>query len=545
MQFRRTALALALGLSFASAQAAPFTWSRVWSKPDAATPGFASEISAYDAGTRTLWTVGGNGLVVRSLATGDVVRTENLTRFGTVNSIAIRDGVAALSFAAPVATNPGNVQFFSTTLPAAPGALSSLGGVTVGALPDMVIWTPDGTRLLTANEAERGPVVTPPAARIDPVGSVSIIQFNATSPSASTVSTADFSGFTATQLQAAGVRLDLRDGRTPQQDLEPEYIAIAKDGKTAYVTLQENNAIGVLDLQTNTFTQVAGLGTKDFSQLVNAIDPSDQDGTVSFRQVQVRGLYQPDAIAAFTSGGKTYLITANEGDARGDDTDAARLRAFTAGPAGSLVANGTTTPVLLDPTLAASLRDNPNLGRLNVSVIDGLSTDGKTLQKITTFGGRSFSIWDDKGNLVYDSGNLLETLLRARPDLAALYDDGRSDDKGLEPEGVTVIEVGGRTLAFVGLERTSAGTAGLVAVVDVADPAAPTVIDYISQPGMFRAEGVLAFEDAGQLYLKVAFEGDGPSVPGGSALYAVPAPGSLALLGLAGLALAAARRRRG
>lgn len=545
MPFRRTAIALALGLAFASAHAAPFTWSRVWSTPDAATPGFASEISAYDARTRTLWTVGGNGLVVRSLATGAVVRTEDLTGFGTVNSIAIRDGVAALSFAAPTATNPGNVQFFSTTLPAAPGPLPSLGGVTVGALPDMVTWTPDGTRLLTANEGERGPVVSNPALRIDPVGSVSIIQFNAANPAASTVSTADFSGFTAAQLQSAGVRLDLRGGRTPQQDLEPEYIAIARDGKTAYVTLQENNAIAVLDLQTKTFTQVVGLGTKDFSRLVNAIDPSDQDGGVTFRQVPVRGLYQPDAIAAFTSGGRTYLITANEGDARADDTDLARLRAFTAGPTAPAVAGGTTTPVVLDPTLASSLRDNANLGRLNVSVLDGLSADGKTLQTITTIGGRSFSIWDDKGNLVYDSGNLLETLLRARPDLAGLYDDGRSDDKGMEPEGVTVIEVGGRILAFVGLERTAAGTAGAVAVVDVTDPTAPTILDYISQPGLFRAEGVLAFEDEGQLYLKVAFEGDGPNVPGGSALYAVPVPGSLALLGLAGIALAAARRRRG
>ena len=180
-----------------------------------------------------------------------------------------------------------------------------------------------------------------------------------------------------------------------------------------------------------------------------------------------------------------------------------------------------------------------------MSVLDGLSADGKTLQTITTIGGRSFSIWDDKGNLVYDSGNLLETVLRARPDLAGLYDDGRSDDKGMEPEGVTVIEVGGRILAFVGLERTAAGSAGVVAVVDVTDPTAPTILDYISQPGLFRAEGVLAFEDEGQLYLKVAFEGDGPNVPGGSALYAVPAPGSLALLGLAGFALATARRRRG
>ena len=46
------------------------------------------------------------------------------------------------------------------------------------------------------------------------------------------------------------------------------------------------------------------------------------------------------------------------------------------------------------------------------------------------FGGRSFSIYDDAGHLVFDSGNQLDEIAKA----AGIYDDGRSDDKGTEPE---------------------------------------------------------------------------------------------------------------
>ncbi len=47
--------------------------------------------------------------------------------------------------------------------------------------------------------------------------------------------------------------------------------------------------------------------------------------------------------------------------------------------------------------------------------------------------------------------------------------DNRSDDKGPEPEGVTVADVNGRLLAFITLERV-----GGVIVYDVTDPSHPT-----------------------------------------------------------------------
>ncbi len=55
-------------------------------------------------------------------------------------------------------------------------------------------------------------------------------------------------------------------GATLAQDLEPEYIAVSHDSKTAWVTLQENNAMAILDIEAGVFTQLVGLGFKDHSQ---------------------------------------------------------------------------------------------------------------------------------------------------------------------------------------------------------------------------------------------------------------------------------------
>ena len=56
--------------------------------------------------------------------------------------------------------------------------------------------------------------------------------------------------------------------------------------------------------------------------------PSDQDGRIELRSVPVQGLYQPDTLAAYEHRGRTYLVMANEGDARdngdGDSEDERR-----------------------------------------------------------------------------------------------------------------------------------------------------------------------------------------------------------------------------
>ena len=160
--------------------------------------------------------------------------------------------------------------------------------------------------------------------------------------------------------------------------------------------------------------------------------------------------------------------------------------------------------------------------------------------EIHVFGGRSFSILDANGNMVFDSGNQLEELLLAR--FPALVDDERSDNKGVEPEGVALFEVAGRTVAFVGLER---GLKSVVAVYDVTDPTAPTFVDFITDAGSVSPEGLAAYSFGGDLFLAVANEVSGTTTV--FSITPVPEPGTNAMM-LAGVgilgALAARRRRR-
>ena len=195
----------------------------------------------------------------------------------------------------------------------------------------------------------------------------------------------------------------------------------------------------------------------------------------------MRGLYQPDAIANFTIGGQTYYITANEGDARAYTGLAEEVRVGSAA-------------YVLDPTVfpnAATLKLDANLGRLTVSNASG-DTDGDgDFDRIETFGGRSFTLWDSTGTPVYDSGSLLESITATRT--PALFNssgtaasfDGRSDNKGPEPEGVTIGIVDGRTYAFIGLARV-----GDVMVFDVSNPLAPEFVQYINTPEDIAVEGL-------------------------------------------------------
>jgi hypothetical protein len=216
------------------------------------------------------------------------------------------------------------------------------------------------------------------------------------------------------------------------------------------------------------------LGTKDHSLMANALDPSDRDGSIAIEPWPVHGLFQPDGIAAFATAGRTFLITANEGDARDYRGYAEEVRV------------GSNEYILDAATFAnaAELKLEPQLGRLTVSRASGdLDGDGD-YDRIDVFGGRSVSILDQQGRLVWDSANLFETLARDNDPSVNLFNtdstanarDNRSDNKGIEPESVVVGVVDGRPYAFVGLERDS----GIV-VLDLSEPSSPRYVTYANR----------------------------------------------------------------
>ncbi|MCQ9375931.1 choice-of-anchor I family protein [Methyloversatilis sp. XJ19-13] len=500
-------------------------WEKLWTFEHGAgtsVEGQTSEILAFDSLNNELWVGGLKGVDILNAATGSFVQHIDTTAFGELNSVAIRNGVAAFAIAAPVKTDAGSVLTYDTT------SRSFQQSYLVGALPDMVTFTADG-RIMTANEGE--PLARTGFETIEARGSISIIDTTKDS-----VTTLGFAGYDGT----TGLGRVVTPGSKPSIDWEPEYIALSKDGQFAMVTLQEANAVAKIDLMSQQIVSVTSLGLKDHSLPGNELDTSDRDGpgnsqlAGNYRNAPVFGMYMPDAIASYASGGKTYYITANEGDSR-------NLEDFVDGEFNEEVRVGSSS-YKLDPTVfpdAAALKANSNLGRLTATTSGGdLDGDGD-YDQIHIFGGRSFSILDEDGNQVFDSGNDLEARLFAA--FPALIDDGRSDNKGVEPEGVTVLELGDRTLAFIGFERSKES---VIAIYDVTNPTAATFVDFIVDADSVSPEGLSAYEFGGKYFLATANE-----VSGTTSLFSitpVPEPETYAML-LAGLGLIglAARRRRG
>jgi Ca2+-binding RTX toxin-like protein len=439
--------------------------------------GSGSEIPAFDPITQRTFVISGTSklevLDNSNPATPTLFGTIDVSRFGTANSVAVKNGVVAVAIENTNKQAPGTVAFYDLDG-------NFLKAVTVGALPDMLTFTPDGKKILVANEGEPNSYNQPNS--VDPEGSVSIIDLSngVLGLSQSNVTTANFTGFNSqkAELIASGVRI-FGPNATVAQDIEPEYITVSSDSKTAWITLQENNAIAILDLQSGQITDIKPLGYKEHNLPGNGLDASDRDGGINIRNAPVLGMYQPDAIASFSVNGQTYLITANEGDAR-DYTGFSEERRI-----GSLN---------LDPTAfpnATALRNNAALGRLNVtSTLGDAGTDGD-YDQLYAFGARSFSIRDAQGNLVYDSGNQIEQITASQ--VPAIFNsdgtsasfDTRSDNKGPEPEGVVTGVIAGRTYAFIGLERT-----GGVMVYDVTNPSSPAFIQYITTPTDSAPEGL-------------------------------------------------------
>jgi uncharacterized protein len=449
-----------------------------------------AEISAYDTLSKTLYVVAGPLVESYKMNNSGV-----LTLSGTVapgftppaksmaipNSVAVNKGILAIGYAVVkdtiLAQDTGRVSLYNSSTAA------HIKTVKVGFLPDMITFTPDGSKLLTANEGE--PNSYGQATSFDPEGSVSIIDMSKGAAEA-TVQQASFTSYNGQEatLRSQGVRI-YGPGASAAKDFEPEYITFSNDGKLAYVTLQENNALAVLDIAEAKFTSLLPLGLKNHNTAGNGLDASDQDvapNRINIKNWPIFGMYQPDAILSYTIGGQTYLVTANEGDSRAYTGYSEEVRV------------GASTYVLdtiVFPN-ASTLKQNANLGRLTLSNATG-DTDGDgDIDRIESLGARSFSIWNTSGKLVYDSGDQFETITASKAPSIFNSDgtnasfDGRSDNKGPEPEGVALGVIDGKTYAFIGLERT-----GDIMIYDVTNPNAPTFIQYMNTLEDTGVEGLI------------------------------------------------------
>lgn len=478
----------------------------------------AAEIVQYEASSERIFTINGSagtidvfdvsgGLTTPALSnTIDIKQmlvdnsiAANIGVVGGANSISIRNGIAAVAVEANPKTNPGWIVFINTS------DLTFRRAAQVGALPDMVTITPDGTKAVAALEGE------PEDYTVDPEGGVAIVNI-----ADGAVTTALFTDFNRGATRAAELPADLRrfgrivdaDGTyvrdtTVAEDIEPEYVAINATSTKAYASLQENNGLAVVDLTTGAVEKICALGFKDHRLPGNALDTGDRDGAstgnnplvnISKPNGPLYGMYMPDTIATYQVNGVDYVVMANEGDSRADwgidpagaptniNVEEARVSALTLDDTRFPLVNGIAqTSQLL-------------LGRLNVtraleidSDDDGVrdrargDTDGDgDFDALYTFGGRSFAIFrPDTCQMVYESGDDFETITARRfptnfnADSTGNDLDNRSDNKGPEPEALVLGVVNGHTYAFIGLERM-----GGLMVYDISNPHAPTFVQY-------------------------------------------------------------------
>jgi 2',3'-cyclic-nucleotide 2'-phosphodiesterase (5'-nucleotidase family) len=422
----------------------------------------AAEIVAYDTVSQRLFFTNADDNTVVILDISDPANpvaidtiAPETDQLAGVNSVAVANGLVAAAFQGVSADSPGEVLLANND-----GLI--LASFPTGPLPDMVVFSPDGNLILTANEGEPDDDYL-----VDPMGSVTVIDISGGLENA-TDTTLNFTAFNnqRARLTRGGVRL-FGPGATVAQDLEPEYITVA--GDRAYVVMQENNAYAILDLNRMEFTDIISFGYKDHSCSANAFDASNRDDGIIIAPRPTLGMYQPDAVASFIRGGVTYLVTANEGDARDYDGFSEEVRVA------DLVLDTFAYPNYRE------LQEDDNLGRLLSTTATGdVDCDGD-IDQIYSYGARSFSIFAaETGELVFDSGSDFERLLAEvlPEDFNSNNDendsfDSRSDDKGPEPEAVELATVNGRMYALIGLERV-----GGVMIYDITDPSAPAFVSY-------------------------------------------------------------------
>jgi len=401
--------------------------------------------------------------------------------YGDVTSVAISpdNTKLAVTIQAEGYNDPGLVGIFP--IDNSEDTLGEPTYIKVGIQPDMLTFA-DNNTILTADEGEprRGyGVNSANETVVDPKGSISIVDIKN-----NTAKIVYFDNFDAERdaLIASGVLLT--KGQAPSVDFEPEYIVVDSKGSKAYIALQENNAIAVLDIASASITNIFPLGFKDHAVESNKIylngAPKNYENLL--------GAYMPDGISIYENNGKTFILTANEGDGREwsstifpkDHEDAGKP-------------NSKDTSYYTNEKKVTIAEGTDNEVK-NVVVIDNSVVEGLPEGKNVLFGGRSFSMFEVQDNglkLVYDSGSDFEKItaelypkwFNTSHDSIKLND--RSLKKGPEPESVTIGKVGNSIYAFVALERI-----GGIMAYDITNPTNVTYSNYINTRDFSAENGI-------------------------------------------------------
>ncbi|WP_413401031.1 choice-of-anchor I family protein [Pseudoalteromonas sp. KJ71-7] len=435
------------------------------------------------------------GIVTATNLASAITLSLNENTPGDANSIAIdaNNQLLAVAMAATNVGEAGQIAFYNIS----GDTPVFIKNVTVGALPDMVTFSHDGEKVVVANEGEPNGDYS-----IDPEGTISIIDIN-NGTIADTALSINFQAYNNQQaeLEAQGLVFSNPTGRTINgnlinttvaMDLEPEYVSISKDNKYAYVSIQENNGLAIINLEDNSL-ELKGLGFKDWSNL--QFDASDKDGGVNFKSYPgLYGMYQPDTIASFSWKGANFIVSANEGDAReyffdaSDEADCIAKGGLDYDAKDGCLAYIDESRVE-DLALAANFdylnNDDNDIGRLKVTTVKGDKNNDGQYESLYAYGARSFTIWDRNGLVVFDSGDQIARVTASVHGNAFNNNedenkgDTRSDDKGAEPEALTLGKVGDRLFAFVGLERM-----GAIMVFDITNPYDVKFQDYFYNRGL-------------------------------------------------------------
>lgn len=490
---------------------------------DEALDGLVAEISSSVSIGRKLLTISSGGSDLLSVSDWSnpfrprFIDQKDLEGFFTTSVATQGNLVAVAKTPADYSSSVGgpgssSIEFFGINRL---GSLRSLGSVSTGFLTDGIRFSADGRKIFAANEGSPNGDYSS-----DPIGSISIVNVNRLNPSASEVTQVELPELTDPGVAkiGSGIRFAGLNGTTDTfaKDAEPEYLSQA--GRYLFVTLQENNTVARINLASNRVEAYIGLGWVDYSQV--SVDLDDRDGPPADGKdyspifnpesgQNVVGLRMADGIAAWQRGRNTYFITANEGDGREYEgyLDERRNKDL-------------DYPGLPDRLKLIVNNAEDGAGENQALVLSSLTADNDPTNDFTFesgsrtstpvgFGSRSLSLFDGlTGELIWDSwmtdrirGVEYNTSLQNIAEFAGIYDDTRSDDKGVEPESVAVLEYRGRRYAVGAMERTNAGEldaiteGGLLVVYDVTNV---NNVDFVTYQTVSRSPEGLEVIQANQ-----------------------------------------------